>query len=45
MYFYGAVVGVNIGYAVAMLIAGEYTLAAFNAGVAAILIGVKYYYD
>jgi hypothetical protein len=43
MYFYGAVVAANIVYAVAMLYSGEYGLAAFNAGLAAILIGVKYY--
>ena len=43
MYFYGAVVGANIGYALAMLYVGEYGLAAFNGGLAAALIGIKYY--
>jgi hypothetical protein len=40
---YNMVIGLNIGYALAMLLLGEYGLAAFNAGLAAILIGVKYY--
>jgi hypothetical protein len=41
MYFYGVVLGFNISCAVMMLLTGEYGLAAFNAGVAAILIGVR----
>jgi hypothetical protein len=43
MYFYAAVVGLNIGYAIAMLYLGEYGIAAFNSGMAAIVIGIKYY--
>jgi hypothetical protein len=43
MYFYGAVVAANIVYAVAMLYLGEYGLAAFNAVLAAVLIGIKYH--
>jgi hypothetical protein len=43
MYFYAAVVAANIVYAIAMLYLGEYGIAAFNSGMAAIVIGIKYY--
>ena len=43
MYFYGAVVGANVVYALAMLYLGEYGVAAFNGGLAAATIGIKYY--
>jgi hypothetical protein len=45
MNFYAAVIGANIGYAIGMLLLGEYGLAAFNSGLAVAMIGVTYYYD
>jgi hypothetical protein len=43
MYFYGAVVAANIGYALVLLYIGEQGLATLHGGLAAALIGIRYY--